>query len=55
MKEIQFLKWIDKDKQNVDFVDITKDYKQEQHHNIPLEDAMSVMHVVGKNGKVMKS
>ena len=51
--EINFLKNRDKNKNNIDFIDISKDdYKPNEHNNIDYRTGMKSMHVITKDGKM---
>ena len=53
MKEINMLKKVDKSKRTLTLIDLTQPgYKPEENQNIQLDDALAVMHVIGKDGKV---
>ncbi|XP_070558434.1 uncharacterized protein [Ptychodera flava] len=53
LKEINILRYLDRKKQRLQLIDITKpDFKPEENLNISYEQAMGVMHVIGPDKKL---
>ncbi|XP_077988416.1 uncharacterized protein LOC144442912 [Glandiceps talaboti] len=53
LKEINILKYVDKNKRRIKFIDVTKpDYNPQDNCNISYEQAMGVMHVIGPENQI---
>ena len=53
MVEIKVLRKANENKNQLEFIDLTKPgYEAAENKNIPLEQALEVMHVIGRDGTV---
>ncbi|XP_041457899.1 uncharacterized protein At5g50100, chloroplastic-like [Lytechinus variegatus] len=55
IQEIKLVKYLNKNKDVIHFVDISQPgYNQMEHNNIPLDEALGIMHVIGPDNTVHK-
>ncbi|XP_071491329.1 uncharacterized protein [Diadema antillarum] len=53
IQEIKFVRYLNREKDVLHFVDISKPgYNQQEHNNIPLDEAMGIMHVIGPDNVI---